>query len=390
MPRPSVLPRLYLWATERLYNEWAWAYDLVSWVVSLGRWSHWRRMALEYVAGGRVLEIGFGTGELLIEMAERGWFRLRAGSSAAMHRVTAGKMRRRGIWAPRIRGCAQALPFADGSLDVLIATFPAGYILSPDTLQEAARVLRDPESARAGLGGRLIVAGFVSRAGDAALHGAAPGGVATVQGRMHWSGGCRPPPQPGSRSRSHPPQAGASLGAHRFCQLCLPYQYSRAELAKSRLAGVRARKEPRGGFFARARRRARGPGHEFAPCGGASMPVTLDLQSRATEGATVEQMGPGHWRLSISPGPGSRYGVAQLDDYMSLTRSAFHWRPPLSLSLRARVSHARAAGHLGLRLLERPLCHEPGVEGSGPQADGPAQCGLVLPCLSAQLPRPAR
>ena len=176
MARLSVLPRLYLWATERLYNEWAWAYDLVSWVVSLGRWSQWRRMALEYVTGGRVLEIGFGTGELLIEMAERGWSVCGLEPSAAMHRVTAGKMRRRGIWAPRIRGCAQALPFADGSLDVLIATFPAGYILSPDTLQEAARVLRDPDAPGPGLGGRLIVAGFVSKAGGAALQGAAPGG----------------------------------------------------------------------------------------------------------------------------------------------------------------------------------------------------------------------
>ena len=28
--------RLYLWACHRLYNEFAWAYDWVSWLVSLG------------------------------------------------------------------------------------------------------------------------------------------------------------------------------------------------------------------------------------------------------------------------------------------------------------------------------------------------------------------
>ena len=91
------------------------------------------------------------------------------------------------------------------------------------------------------------------------------------------------------------------------------------------------------------------------------MPVTLDLQSRATEGATVEQVGPGHWRLSISPGPGSRYGVAQLDDYMSLTRSAFRWRPPLSLSLRARVSHHALPGTWGCGFWNDPFAMSLGL-----------------------------
>jgi len=31
--------RLYVWATERLYQELAWAYDGVSWLVSLGHWA---------------------------------------------------------------------------------------------------------------------------------------------------------------------------------------------------------------------------------------------------------------------------------------------------------------------------------------------------------------
>jgi len=41
------LGRLYLWATHRLYNEFAWSYDLAAWLVSTGRWDRWRRMALE-------------------------------------------------------------------------------------------------------------------------------------------------------------------------------------------------------------------------------------------------------------------------------------------------------------------------------------------------------
>ena len=91
--RLTWLARLYLWATHRLYNQFAWAYDVASWVISLGQWSRWRRMALDHVprkgvhvTGQRVLELGFGTGELLIEMAERGWRVCGLELSPAMHR----------------------------------------------------------------------------------------------------------------------------------------------------------------------------------------------------------------------------------------------------------------------------------------------------------------
>ncbi len=119
------LARLYTGLEDRLYYELAPAYDAVSWLVSLGHWAKWRRLALDDVAGQRVLEVGFGTGELLIEMA------------------------RRGVWATRVRGVAQAMPFAESSFDTLIATFPADFIFDPATVREAARLLTS--------GGRFIV-----------------------------------------------------------------------------------------------------------------------------------------------------------------------------------------------------------------------------------------
>ena len=158
--RLTSLAKLYLWATHRLYNEFAWAYDLVSWVISLGHWSRCRRMALDHATGGRVLEIGFGTGELLIEMAERHWRACGLEPSPAMHRVAAGKMRRRGVQVPRVRGYAQAMPFIDGSFDAIVATFPADYILSPASLQEVARLLRPPDRSTNARGGRFIIAGL--------------------------------------------------------------------------------------------------------------------------------------------------------------------------------------------------------------------------------------
>ncbi len=131
----------YRWAANRLYNEFAWAYDTVSWLVSWGHWDGWRKAALAHVRGERVLEVGFGTGDLLIDMAARGWNVCGLDCSPAMHRITARKCRQRGLDAPRVRGYTQALPFADGSFDTLVATFPAEYTVAPETLGEATRVL---------------------------------------------------------------------------------------------------------------------------------------------------------------------------------------------------------------------------------------------------------
>ncbi len=149
----SPLARLYLWATRRLYNEFAWAYDLVAWLVSGGRWDRWRRLALDYIDDGRVLEIGFGTGELLLTLAAQGQDVTGLELSLAMQRITARKMQRRGLWTPRVRGATQRLPFANGAFATVISTFPAEYILDAETLREIYRVLQP--------GGRLVIAGLV-------------------------------------------------------------------------------------------------------------------------------------------------------------------------------------------------------------------------------------
>lgn len=148
--------RLYRWAAHRLYNEFAWAYDPVSWVVSLGHWDGWRVEALDHVPpDARVLEVGFGTGALLREMAARGFRACGLDLSPAMHRITTRKLRRRELRIPRVRGITQALPFAGDSFDAVIATFPAEYILAPETLRDVARVLSP--------GGRFVVAGLVGQ-----------------------------------------------------------------------------------------------------------------------------------------------------------------------------------------------------------------------------------
>ena len=171
--RNSALPtldwsaRLYLWACERLYHELAWGYDLVSWLVSWGQWTHWRRAAGQYVydADGRlrqhVLEIGFGTGELLAELAQAAAAQsspVGLELSPAMHNVASAKLHRRHLYTPRVRAFAQHMPFDDGVFDAVVSTFPAPYIFDPQTLQECARVLRSSADGH-GTGGQLLIVG---------------------------------------------------------------------------------------------------------------------------------------------------------------------------------------------------------------------------------------
>jgi ubiquinone/menaquinone biosynthesis C-methylase UbiE len=166
--------KLYLWAADRLYNEFAPLYDAVSWLVSSGQWARWRRIALDYVLGPDVLEVGFGTGELLTEMAGRGWNVTGVDQSAAMQRVTNRKVKNLAPAPRRVRGRVQALPLRDTCFDTVISTFPAPYIVEAASLSEIARVLRP--------GGRLVVVGLA---------------IYTERQKPEMSFYLRTPPEPG-------------------------------------------------------------------------------------------------------------------------------------------------------------------------------------------------
>jgi len=132
-----------------LYNEFAWTYDWVAWVVSLGQWKAWGRTAIRHLRGERVLELGHGPGHLLVAMAEQGFVPVGLDRSPYMIHLAQRRLRRGRLTVPLVRACAQALPFRDGSFPDVVTTFPTEFILDPATWQEAARVLRP--------GGRLII-----------------------------------------------------------------------------------------------------------------------------------------------------------------------------------------------------------------------------------------
>lgn len=135
-----------------LYGPFAWAYDAVAWLVSLGRWRDWTRLALPHVRG-RTLEVGCGPGHLLAEMQHGARHAFGLDESRQMVALAARRLKQRGLPLRLTRARAQALPYPALTLDTVIATFPSEYILEQETLREIYRVLVP--------GGRLVVVAMV-------------------------------------------------------------------------------------------------------------------------------------------------------------------------------------------------------------------------------------
>lgn len=132
-----------------LYHEFAWAYDAVAAAVSVGSWQAWGRTALNFIDGGRVLELGFGPGHLQVELSHKGWIPFGLDASRQMAHLTQKRLRRKNLSVRITIGSAQKLPYPSGSFDAAVSTFPSEYIFDPITLSELRRVIRP--------GGTLVV-----------------------------------------------------------------------------------------------------------------------------------------------------------------------------------------------------------------------------------------
>jgi len=124
-----------------LYNELAWTYDAVSWLVSLGAWRAWQQTALLFIRGGRVLELGHGPGHMLLALGAAGYKAIGLDLSPHMGRLARRRLLRSGMATSLVRGQGQALPFATAAFDTVLATFPTDYIMNPATLAAVHRVL---------------------------------------------------------------------------------------------------------------------------------------------------------------------------------------------------------------------------------------------------------
>jgi len=144
-----------------LYNELAWTYDLVAWIVSFGQWKAWGRAAIPRLRGPRVLELAHGPGHLLVAMGKAGFAPAGLDLSPQMGRLARRRWldgmarsvpslpnhnRSGGIpmppsMPPLVRARAQAMPFQSGAFDSVVSTFPAEFIIDPATLAEITRVM---------------------------------------------------------------------------------------------------------------------------------------------------------------------------------------------------------------------------------------------------------
>ena len=126
---------------QLLYHPFAWSYDLVAELVSLGRWKSWVLSALPWL-DGRVLELGFGPGHLQAALRAGGLQAYGLDESRPMCRQAGDRLRRSGYPLCLTQGYAQYLPFAGETFERVAATFPSEYIFEAQTLAEIRRVLR--------------------------------------------------------------------------------------------------------------------------------------------------------------------------------------------------------------------------------------------------------
>ena len=138
------MPFHFAW--RLFYDKLSFMFDFASERVSGGRWKLWGLTSISYVQGRRVLELGHGSGHLLIELKKAGHQPTGIDLSPGMGRLAARRLRRAGVDVPLVRCRAQILPFHANSFDAAVTTFPTDDILELNTLREVARVI--PQGAR--------------------------------------------------------------------------------------------------------------------------------------------------------------------------------------------------------------------------------------------------
>jgi ubiquinone/menaquinone biosynthesis C-methylase UbiE len=142
---------------HNLYNRFAFLYDAVAWLSSMGQWRKWVRTAQTNLKSGVILEMGHGPGHLLFDLKQADISIIGLDPSRAMNRMAQHRLKSAGYDGEIVRGVAQSLPFAKGAFSTIVSTFPSEYIFDPDTLTEAHRVLA--------MDGEMIIVGLVEITG---------------------------------------------------------------------------------------------------------------------------------------------------------------------------------------------------------------------------------
>ena len=132
---------------QLLYHQLAWAYDLIAWIVSLGKWKGWVLSIIPYLHGSTILELGHGPGHLQIALNQAGKHCFGLDQSKQMSAQALRRLKRNGCPIYLMCASSEQLPLPTNSIPQIVATFPSEYISSRNTLAEIYRVLHPGSSA---------------------------------------------------------------------------------------------------------------------------------------------------------------------------------------------------------------------------------------------------
>jgi demethylmenaquinone methyltransferase/2-methoxy-6-polyprenyl-1,4-benzoquinol methylase len=135
-------------------------YDALNHLMSLGQDRRWRRIAAEAARlpdGGRVLDVGVGTGDMALALLHRWPGRTVAGIDPTPEMMRAGRRKPNAERVHWTQGNGLRLPFPDAYFDAVTSAFLLRNV--PDVsaaLAEQVRVVRRPEPAAGRSGGRVV------------------------------------------------------------------------------------------------------------------------------------------------------------------------------------------------------------------------------------------
>lgn len=127
-----------------LYHQFAWTYDWVADLVSIGRWKSWIYVVLPYLDRVEVLELGCGPGHLQRAVMSQDGYIAGIDLSPQMLRIANKRIIDDQRAGRLVLAEAQHLPFRHKSFQKVVSTFPNNYINDPDTLGQVWRVLETP------------------------------------------------------------------------------------------------------------------------------------------------------------------------------------------------------------------------------------------------------
>jgi ubiquinone/menaquinone biosynthesis C-methylase UbiE len=136
-----MINRLTTFFLGLLYTNFAWGYDLIASIVSIGHWNNWVRTIIPLIIGPNVLELGHGPGHLQRSLAANNFSVYGIDKSGQMSRITKKRLAIFKTGNKCVSGLAQQLPFINNHFNTIVATFPTEYIYDPETLFEIKRVL---------------------------------------------------------------------------------------------------------------------------------------------------------------------------------------------------------------------------------------------------------